>query len=586
MSLELGTTGTILLAWLAGATFALYGLLALWVTEGGRRRARVAWLLAMLAVPLLIYADDLLLTLAADAVTIMAVVLLSRWLARRFDHGRVSAAAGTASPAPPVTRGRFKFSLGDALWAMTLIAALCGLGVQITSKTWGNWSILLPLGIACSGPTLLAAYAMAGRGRWWLKIIVLGLLGPAAAAAVTWLGNPRGFFLAFWVGREQRIAIVCSAIMLVFSSTIMWLIARHGVRVDLQPLKRTSTNPTLQAKHLVQLVALFVVILILAIPVSFTLFRLLTHARMPSEDTPAENAWDDLMALAKKVRFDLNEDPETQAYPPDELQAFVEQYRPTIDAARQMLDRPCRSVVAYDSSRSELDTTAALRTLSRAIKAVAILENEQGNTAAALQYYWDQSRLGRMAAVGTTVIPITAFSAVEWQGLRGIKTLRAKLDAEQSEHLIRELLAVEAERDPWEKVVLRNNALLDRAWSRDWLMRLNSLIASLNGEHAEWLHLAERSVLGNYAMIRMFICSLAIRLHELDHGQPPAQLAELVPRYLEELPLDPFSGKPFVYRRKDDGFLIYSVGPDGVDDGGEQLKLMTGPGDLLLDRSE
>ena len=31
---------------------------------------------------------------------------------------------------------------------------------------------------------------------------------------------------------------------------------------------------------------------------------------------------------------------------------------------------------------------------------------------------------------------------------------------------------------------------------------------------------------------------------------------------------DPFSGKPFHYRREGNGSIVYSVGPNGVDDGG------------------
>jgi hypothetical protein len=44
---------------------------------------------------------------------------------------------------------------------------------------------------------------------------------------------------------------------------------------------------------------------------------------------------------------------------------------------------------------------------------------------------------------------------------------------------------------------------------------------------------------------------------------------DLVPEHLERLPDDPFSGKPLVYRLTDEGFRLYSVGPNGVDDGGK-----------------
>ena len=37
---------------------------------------------------------------------------------------------------------------------------------------------------------------------------------------------------------------------------------------------------------------------------------------------------------------------------------------------------------------------------------------------------------------------------------------------------------------------------------------------------------------------------------------------------LTTLPTDPFTGKPFVYRRSGAGFRLYSLGPDQQDDDG------------------
>jgi hypothetical protein len=66
--------------------------------------------------------------------------------------------------------------------------------------------------------------------------------------------------------------------------------------------------------------------------------------------------------------------------------------------------------------------------------------------------------------------------------------------------------------------------------------------------------------------MRLIGCTAAIRLHKLRTGNYPASLEAL---QLGEMIIDPFSGKPFVYKtdpRK--GFLLYSVSLNGVDDGG------------------
>lgn len=63
---------------------------------------------------------------------------------------------------------------------------------------------------------------------------------------------------------------------------------------------------------------------------------------------------------------------------------------------------------------------------------------------------------------------------------------------------------------------------------------------------------------------------LALRLYEIDHGKLPDSLAALVPKYLPSLPADPFDGNnaPLHYISNHSPPLLYSVGPDGKDDGG------------------
>jgi hypothetical protein len=52
----------------------------------------------------------------------------------------------------------------------------------------------------------------------------------------------------------------------------------------------------------------------------------------------------------------------------------------------------------------------------------------------------------------------------------------------------------------------------------------------------------------------------------------PVQLAALVPEYIAEIPQDPFDGKPLRMARLTDGMIIYSVGHDRADDGGNLIR--------------
>jgi hypothetical protein len=69
---------------------------------------------------------------------------------------------------------------------------------------------------------------------------------------------------------------------------------------------------------------------------------------------------------------------------------------------------------------------------------------------------------------------------------------------------------------------------------------------------------------------RLVITALALRRYQLRHQGLPEQLEALVPEFCGDVPRDPVDGRPLRYRRLSHGeFLLYSVGDNGVDDGGD-----------------
>jgi hypothetical protein len=56
--------------------------------------------------------------------------------------------------------------------------------------------------------------------------------------------------------------------------------------------------------------------------------------------------------------------------------------------------------------------------------------------------------------------------------------------------------------------------------------------------------------------------ALAAERFRRERGRWPETLAELVPRYLDRVPEDPFDGAPLRYRRTAEGVKVFSVGPD------------------------
>ena len=67
------------------------------------------------------------------------------------------------------------------------------------------------------------------------------------------------------------------------------------------------------------------------------------------------------------------------------------------------------------------------------------------------------------------------------------------------------------------------------------------------------------------------VATLGVLRFEKETGWLPESLSELKEKgYLKKIPTDPYSGQPLAYRQTEEGFIIYSVGVNYIDDGGVQ----------------
>jgi hypothetical protein len=62
---------------------------------------------------------------------------------------------------------------------------------------------------------------------------------------------------------------------------------------------------------------------------------------------------------------------------------------------------------------------------------------------------------------------------------------------------------------------------------------------------------------------------LANRLYRSKYGKYVDSLDQLSPEILRNIPLDPFTGKDYIYKKRGEGFAVYSVDKDLKDNGGE-----------------
>jgi hypothetical protein len=80
---------------------------------------------------------------------------------------------------------------------------------------------------------------------------------------------------------------------------------------------------------------------------------------------------------------------------------------------------------------------------------------------------------------------------------------------------------------------------------------------------------ASQKTVRSQTAVKLALAAIALERYRVAHGDFPEKLEQLVPQFLAAVPQDPMAQQPFHYKRTDDGwFLLYSVGPDGKDDGG------------------
>ncbi len=106
--------------------------------------------------------------------------------------------------------------------------------------------------------------------------------------------------------------------------------------------------------------------------------------------------------------------------------------------------------------------------------------------------------------------------------------------------------------------------------------RFAELAASVDGRHHLIKLMAptiDRVILNAWkrdrATLRALIVAVAAERYRRERQAWPARIEELVPKYLTAVPRDPYDGKPLRLARKADGIVIYAVGQDLRDNGGD-----------------
>ena len=133
---------------------------------------------------------------------------------------------------------------------------------------------------------------------------------------------------------------------------------------------------------------------------------------------------------------------------------------------------------------------------------------------------------------------------------------------------------VDASQEPMpasrQKVKAVENELRQRAGSKNVLERMQYMVTLMILPAVSSAFEASARATAAEDTLRV---AVAAERYRLKTGEFPKQIADLVPAYLPAVPIDPYDGLPLRMKTTAEEVLVYSVGKDGKDNGGLELKL-------------
>jgi len=294
---------------------------------------------------------------------------------------------------------------------------------------------------------------------------------------------------------------------------------------------------------------------------------ILFFGRTTSPPLPNPNGYTDLLQAGKAVSGNLDGLAQRDR---DGLRELVATNAKPLRLLRVGLSRECS--VPTDAVIANFAAVAtdlpALKSLARLLDAEGRLAEMENRPTDAAQSYVDSIRLGSKMCRGGMMINRLVGIACEGMGRTSFLKLLPRLTCEQIRPLIEQLEQIDAQSVTW-KEVLRNENRYARAQMRNFPNPIAFVSAWWLGR--DMRKSCEQKHNLAMARIRLLTVELALRSSRCDEGKVSADLQRLLPKYLHRIPTDPFTGRQLVYKQTGTNWLLYSVGPDRVDNGGKPL---------------
>lgn len=253
---------------------------------------------------------------------------------------------------------------------------------------------------------------------------------------------------------------------------------------------------------------------------------------------PVPNGWEDVLAaqsLAPEAVSDW------QRLELEELRRLVATNLPALALVRTGLTRECRMPLGKQESMDlELAQLGGLKRVAQAFAAESRLALADGRTNAAALAVLDCVRFSQESVRGGPVIAALVGAALRNLGLAQLGAALPSLDAATLRQL-----ATGFE----QALATRESAADVRENEARWVREVFSPSQRLAGWVVGWFQPSSIAaglvkVEQSHQGLAQAMLDCAARAYELEHGAAPRSVADLVPAYLKQPPVDPVTGQP------------------------------------------
>ena len=228
----------------------------------------------------------------------------------------------------------------------------------------------------------------------------------------------------------------------------------------------------------------------------------------------------------------------------EELRKFVRKNAEALKLVRAGLGRECRVPLDFSGTNdTNIRNLASIKRLAHTLMAEGRLAEMENRPADAVETYLVVIRLGCAASQGGLIIDSLVGIAIDAIGTSGMQRLAPTLDAKQCREAASALEACEARRQSTDAIMRQERAWARRVWGlKGQVVRL-VMFTTLKQSEQRWM----TKMKAQQTRTQSLLVQLATRAYELEKGERPKGLADLVPVYLKTIPLDPGTGSNMTY---------------------------------------